>query len=288
MHLTNAIKRPALLWAERISVDEVSSSWRFAAGGREFFQSVSSDRMQQCNAEGQWIVAELGAQQNQWQLRNVRPLPGRIGRSQLEQQLAWVDCTLRDHLADIWSMLAYIDDEALAAFMLSVLADPDIMMPFCLCKASHRHHHDHAGGLLAHSYEVARTAAMLCSQYQLGIRAASVAFVGGLFHDIGKIRLFYNDAAGICGQHEAYTFMVLAGPLEQLRKQSPKLFEALSACFAVRVGKCADPYQVADVVRMCDRLSADVFNWKSAFDRLPHYYWYGKSDLDGRLCKRLG
>ncbi|MCT7655010.1 TraI domain-containing protein [Oceanimonas sp. NS1] len=208
------------------------------------------------------MLAELNGQDEQCQLGLVQTLPAVVGRQQVERQLAWLPEPQQSLLMDVWSMLAVIDDEVLQNFLLDILSNDAIMAPFCQSQASHRHHHDQRGGLLAHSHEVAMTAAMLSSQYGLGQRSIWVAFVGGLLHDIGKIRLYYNENTGTCGQHESLNFMVLGQQLEQLRLVSPKMFEALSACLEARVGKYADPYQVANIVRMCDRLSADVSNWK--------------------------
>tara|TARA_R110002167_G_scaffold204404_9_gene408521 strand:+ start:280 stop:1014 length:735 start_codon:yes stop_codon:yes gene_type:complete len=244
--------------------------------------------MQGVCPEGQWVLAELNDKEGQWLLGSVQTLPVMLGRQQLERQQAWLPEAKQALLVDIWSMLAVIEDGVLRQFLLAVLTDDSIMAPFCQSRASHRHHHDQQGGLLVHSHEVAMTAAMLSSQHGLGQRSVWVAFVGGLLHDVGKIRLYYNESAGICGQHESLNFMVLGPQLEQLRIASPKVFEALSACMAVKVGQYADPYQVANIVRMCDRLSAEVSNWKNAFARVPDHFWYARSPRDQQMYKRLG
>ncbi|ART82290.1 hypothetical protein CBP31_06325 [Oceanisphaera profunda] len=280
--------RPKLLWASQLFNDGALASWQFSEPAWDCSLLLFPWQMQGVCPEGQWVLAELNGQDEQCQLGPVQALPVMVGKQQLERQLAWLPEEQRELLLDMWSMLAYIGDKALQSFLLDVLTDEGIMRAFCQSKASHRHHHDQSGGLLAHSHEVAMTAAMLCTQYRLGQRSSWVAFIGGLLHDIGKIHLYYNEPSGVCGQHDAYNFMVLARPLEQLRAYSPQLFEALSACLTAKTGKYADPYQVANVVRMSDRLSADVFNWKSAFSRVPGYYWYAKSPRDEQLYKRLG
>jgi predicted HD phosphohydrolase len=280
--------RPELLWAEQLFDDGELALWQFRSFDRELSLSLAPMQMQSVCPEGQWVLVELYGQHTLWRLGSVQALPVTVGKQQLERQLAWLAEEQRTLLLDVWSMLAYIGDKALQSFLLDVLTDEGIMRSFCQSRASHRHHHDQSGGLLAHSHEVAMTAAMLCTQHRLGQRSSWVAFIGGLLHDIGKIHLYYNEPAGVCGQHEAYNFMVLARPLEQLRADSPQLFEALSSCLTAKTGKYADPYQVANVVRMSDRLSADVFNWKSAFARVPGYYWYTKSPRDEQLYKRLG
>ncbi|PSJ37795.1 HD domain-containing protein [Zobellella taiwanensis] len=281
-------QRPRLLWASLVFDDGALASWQFSAPAWHCTLLLFPWQMQGVCPEGQWVLAELNGQDEQGQLGSVQTLPAVVGRQQVEHQLAWLSGQQQALLMDVWSMLAVIDDEVLRDFLLDILSNDAIMAPFCNSRASHRHHHDQPGGLLAHSHEVAMTAAMLCSQYGLGQRSIWVAFVGGLLHDIGKIRMYYNENAGICGQHESFNFMVLGQQLERLRLSSPKVFEALSACLETKVGKYTDPYQVASIVRMCDRLSADVSNWKNAFARVPAYFWYARSSRDQQLYKRLG
>ncbi len=192
-------------------------------------------------------------------------------------------------MRDIWGMLGYLRDPALRTFYHSVLTDDALMEIFYKAQASHHHHHDYVGGLVDHSHEVATTAASLCLQHKIGALSASVAFVGGLFHDIGKTYLYYNQhgESGCCGQHEAFNFMVMARPLDKLRMSSPKIFEALSSCLAIKVGRHPDAYLPANMVHLCDRLSVDVCNWRRAFADAPSFYWYAKSPVDAHLYKRL-
>lgn len=280
--------RPELVWAEQQFDNGVAAVWQFSSGEREVSLSLMPLQMQAVNPDGQWVLTDIVYQGGVSRLSSVAPLPQLVDKQKLTQQLALVSEEQKPLLEEIWSMLAYIEGEALRDFLLEVLMNDSIMAPFCQSRASHRHHHDQRGGLLAHSHEVAMTAAMLCSQYGLGKNSIWVAFVGGLLHDIGKIRLYYNENTGICGQHESFSFMVLGQQLEQLRLASPKVFEALSACLETKVGKYTDPYQVANIVRMCDRLSADVSNWKSAFAGVPAHFWYARCARDQQWYKRLG
>ncbi|MDV2858228.1 HD domain-containing protein [Oceanimonas sp. CAM02] len=281
-------QRPQLLWASQLFDDGALASWQFSASAWHCSLSLEPWKMQGVSPYGQWVLVELNEQEGHFRLKSVQTLPEGVSRQQVEHQLAWLPESQQALLMDVWSMLAVIDDEVLRDFLLDILSNDAIMAPFCESRASHRHHHDQPGGLLVHSHEVAITAAMLCSQYGLGQRSIWVAFLGGLLHDIGKIRLYYNENAGICGQHESFNFLVLGQQLEQLRLASPKVFEALSACLETKVGKYTDPYQVANIVRMCDRLSADVANWKSAFAGVPAHFWYARCPRDQQWYKRLG
>ncbi|MGB5854892.1 MAG: HD domain-containing protein [Oceanisphaera sp.] len=274
-------------WANKLFDDGNMAQWQFCSMEQQFSISLAHREMQGVCSEGQWVLTDVYGEYERLQLGTVRPLPMSVTREQLERQLAWLPNSQQLMLADVWSMLMVITDKALNDFLLSVLTDDSIMVPFAQGRASHRHHHDKEGGLLAHSHEVAMTAAMLTNQHGLGRRSIWVAFVGGLLHDIGKIRLYYNEIHGSCSQHESLSFMVLGKSLDRLRLASPKVFEAITACLAVKVGRYTDPYQVANIVRMCDRLSAEVCNWKSAFSKAPNYYWYARSPRDNQIYKRL-
>jgi len=114
--------------------------------------------------------------------------------------------------------------------------------------------------LLEHSVEVALTARMLCQQYQLDSRTADVAFLGGLLHDVGKLYLYYNNSSG----------------------------EGICSCLSASVGKQQIQYMPETIVKMADRLSAEVYHWRRVFVGLPDFYWFHKSDEDARIYKRLG
>lgn len=280
--------RSELLWAEQQFDNGDTAVWQFSTATSETSLSLMPLQMKSVCPEGQWVLADIVAQGGVRHLSSVAPLPKLVDKQKLERQFSWVSEQQKPLLEEIWSMVAYIESDALRYFLLEVLMNDSIMAPFCQGQGSHRHHHNEAGGLLAHSYEVAMTAAMLCNKHKLGSTSVWVAFVGGLLHDIGKTRLYYNESSGICVQHESYNFMLLAAPLERLSVRSPQVFEALSACLSVKVGQYNEPYQVASIVRMCDRLSAEVSNWRRAFLNAPAYYWYAKSPVDNQLYKRLG
>ncbi|GJB30850.1 hypothetical protein [Aeromonas caviae] len=101
--------------------------------------------------------------------------------------------------------------------------------------------------------------------------------------------LYYNVEAGegICSQHEALNFMKLEPHLQSLMSQDPRAFEALSACLSASIGKPLIQYMPETIVKMADRLSAEVFNWRRVFAGLPDFYWFRKSTSDTRIYKRL-
>lgn len=240
---------------------------------------------------GYWLVIEYECYFNSNRTDYVkicqsRPLPLFIDKSQLEQRFI-IDGHYQAEVEILWCHLAYFNDSVLQQFLLDVLLNDELIQRFCRSQGSLNHHHGYAGGLIDHSLEVAESAALLCHQHQLGQRAQEVAFLGGLFHDIGKTILFYNEIDGVCGEHEAYNFLVLSRPLDRLKSASPALFEALSACLYLQNRHQKDPYKIANIVRMCDRLSADLFDWKQAFSQVPSYFWYTKSRDQNCIFKRL-
>ena len=279
-----------LVWAQRGTSPGDHECWRLSSPGRNELLRLQDSLLQEVAPQGQWILLEVVGPGAGLGVRNPVIIPEIGERALIERQYGWLPVNKEYILWEMWGMLAHLQDDALRAFYLSVLTDDAIIRPFFQAKASHRHHHDHVGGLIEHSHEVATTAAALCLQHQVGPLSASVAFIGGLLHDIGKIHLYYNhiEGRGICGQHESFNFMVLAKPLERLSKSAPKIFEAISACLSIRIGGQVDSYLSANMVKICDRLSVDVCNWRRAFDAVPPYYWYAKSPHDAQLYKRLG
>lgn len=129
----------------------------------------------------------------------------------------------------------------------------------------------------------------LCAPQQYPLLCDLWGFLGGLLHDAGKLYLYYNQPAGegVCEQHEALTFMCLQPQLNQLRQHAPRLFEALCGCLTQSDHHAAS-YLPETIVRMADRLSAEVCNWRRAFANTPSFYWYCKSIDNQRIYKRLG
>ena len=273
-----------LLWAERLTD---SNLWSISSLETGLCVQLDFLPLNNCQPDGQWVLGSLVAAEGAWEVYNLRGLPPGIQKNLPEQQMVWVKPENHVFLLNIWSMLAYMEDSALQAFLLDVLSDDQLMLPFCTARASRSYHHNQQGGLLAHSCQVAMCAAMMCTQLHMGCRAAWVAFLGGLFHDLGKTWMFYNEEQGQGGQHESYGLILLASPLQKLRQQSTQLFEALAACLSPRKSYQHDPYQVSEIVRLCDRMSAAAEVQRSAFAGAPDYFWYASSPQDGRLYKRL-
>lgn len=94
---------------------------------------------------------------------------------------------------------------------------------YCHASAARSNHHDYVGGLLYHSYRMARSADELSSLYGMD---SDLVVAGALLHDIGKLIEMDTDALG----HVEYT---LAGQMEGHLLIGCKMVEAA----ADRIGR---------------------------------------------------
>ena len=271
-----------LAWAKKMAEPKL---WEFRMPGARQVIMDSHGILNAIKPTGELIVFE---QHNNQIVQPPTVIYGDHDEALLERHFSWVPAGLEQKQCMLWRMLNLIKVPALRSFYHSVLIDDDIMLPFYRAKASHHHHHDYEGGLFEHSFEVATTAASMARQYNLGHATVCISYLAGLVHDLGKIRMYYNDQdAGVCGQHESYTFMVLSRPLESLRRLAPNLFEALSSAISVKTSRHQSQYLPETIVRMCDQLSAEVAQCRKAFAGMPDYFWYAKAAQENRVYKRL-
>ena len=202
-------------------------------------------------------------------------------------------CAAKQSAAQIqlWTAASEVSDSTLKNFLTRVLSDTSIMQSFYQAKASKSYHHKYEGELFIHSVEVAINARMMAVQYNLPKRTQDSVFIGGLLHDIGKILMHYNtgndNKKGVNGQHESFSFMVLAKHLEELKQQDKSLFEAMSAMLSAQAAnrKYYDYIEEA-IVRSADRLSAHSYELNIAFKNKPADQLF-TSTHGGRKYKRL-
>lgn len=205
---------------------------------------------------------------------------------------AWA---LPHHVAvqtELWKYSAGIEDSILKDFIVAVIGDAKIMYAFYQGKASHSFHHSAKGELFIHSVEVAVNAKKMAVEFGLGKRTQDCAFVCGLLHDIGKLLMFYNTGKnqepGVNGQHEAFSFMILAEHLKELKARDKVLFEVISATLSAQVShKKHHEYIEEAIVRAVDRISAHKDELKTAFKGKPSNQLYANAKR-GRKLKRLG
>lgn len=192
----------------------------------------------------------------------------------------------------LWHYAALVQDPILKEFITNILSDAKIMHLFYSARASQDFHHNEKGGLFAHSLEVSLTAMQLAKTHGLERREVECSFVCGLLHDIGKIMMFYNtdknQQKGVNGQHEAFSFMVLAEHLDTLKNQDKVLFEAISATLSARTAhKKHNDYVIETIVRAADRVSAEVNHSMMAFSNQSSATLRARLK-SGKQYKRLG
>ena len=253
--------------------------------------TLTAEQSARLSSDGQLVIGYLSTDGRCPTVLQEHPLTGICGEAHRSLfMFHHQHCSPAQYplLCDLWSFLGSLPQGPLWDFYYQVLADKEFIQAFFQARASHHHHHQQVGGLLEHSHEVAKTAAMLAMQHQLDKKTVAIAFLGGLLHDVGKLYLFYNQPVGegICEQHEALNFMCLQPQLNQLRQRDPRLFEALCGCLT-QADRYTASYLPETIVRMADRLSAEVCNWRRAFADMPSFYWYRKSKADQRIYKRL-
>ena len=294
-HVIDQLECGELMWATRLQViDQGLGQWQLWSPSAEHCLPLARVTMESIAPAGQLVMATLGLGDQGVTLDMCRGLDGMVGE---EARTLWnfhlgfaINERHGQMILALWRFYSALPPGALQHFFIGILRDRTFIEGFYRGRASHHHHHDHVGGLLEHSVEVAMTAMMLCRQYQLDHQTSDVAFLGGLLHDVGKLYLYYNasQGEGVCSQHEALNFMKLEPYLQQLMYQDPRVFEALTACLSSSLGKPKIQYMPETIVKMADRLSAEVFNWRRVFVGMPDFYWFRKSSSDERVYKRLG
>ena len=165
----------------------------------------------------------------------------------------------------------------LQEFMRRVLERKDRVEVFLRAPASRRYHHSFAGGLLAHSLEVARGVVGMIQLHEphMARDLQETGFVAGLLHDIGKVFTFTADgqptAAARLSEHDAFTLEACASGLAYLDHHCPEIATTLR-----HIWTCASPgsrygtpaaLSLARYVRDADGQNAMVTNQTYAFQK---------------------
>lgn len=243
-----------LVWAQRLGWHGQHERWQLRFPRECLTLSLVPALMANVMPTGQLVLLRLDL--NKGALTDLQPLRLEgIAPALVARHFAWLQVGQEPILRDLWSLSTQITEPALRAFYLTVLDDDAIMAPLFQVRATHHPQHDHVGGLLAHSHEVATTAAQLCRRHRSDRVSAHIAFIGGLLHDMAHLPM--DIAPG--GQHR------LARPLAELRRAAPRQAQMLSRCLAPSRGWRGHDGEPANLVALCDRLSAEVSNWPRAF-----------------------
>jgi 3'-5' exoribonuclease len=163
-----------------------------------------------------------------------------------------------------------IESPALGRFVDSIFADDDLAFAFLQVPASSKYHHNYAGGLLAHSVEVAE---ITSNQQHDNKDVRDIAVVCALLHDIGKVKtLGVNLSSTVLGKvvgHDSLTLEICASTLKELDKAWPE------ASYTMRhVWSCSSPgakygfernSTIANIIQFADKLSVDRYYERETF-----------------------
>ena len=160
----------------------------------------------------------------------------------------------------------------LREFMLNVMRDDRIALPFLALPASQKHHHAYPGGLLEHSLECAefviRATECMNEQGELAICAA-------LLHDIGKTRTLNRASGNLIGallNHDLLTLELLAQPLALMDCTWPDGATALRYLLSWKLqcyGGRSPLMTIAETVQAADRISSGMYNETELFGESP-------------------
>ncbi|MDM1697224.1 HD domain-containing protein [Thiopseudomonas alkaliphila] len=251
-------------------LDRANDIWSVETRDKRFYQESCNLRGLQ-HTDGYIALIEIHSNQLARVLdTEMLQLPQDVVRT----HFAWRQPDQLDAQGALWYYAETIENTVLKEFITNILSDAKIMHPFYIARASQDYHHNEKGGLFKHSVQVALTAIHLACNHELEEDEVECAFVCGLLHDIGKIMMFYNtdknQQKGVNGQHEAFSFMVLAEHLERLKAQDKTLFEAVSATLSANVnGKKHCEYVIETIVRAADLVSAEAYQSRAAFKGKP-------------------
>ena len=180
-------------------------------------------------------------------------------------------CPNKDVFDKLISTARELESPPLKRFVCRVLNQDQVFQRFLQAPASTKYHHSYPGGLLEHSVEVA----CIINNIELyrSPNEKELAIVGGLLHDIGKVRSYNNYGSmslnGKLTDHNAQTLEICAEALKELDSDNYNLAETLR-----HIWTCSSPgsrygrptkFAIGHVVATADRISAEFGNENAAF-----------------------
>ena len=115
------------------------------------------------------------------------------GKVCLDDFLARTDKDTKQMFAEVKKIVGGIKNPQLKALVAEFLADTELMEKFCNAPAATKLHHNYLGGLLEHTHNMLRVAAVILPLYRQV--QADLVLAGIFFHDIGKTEEFSYDMA---------------------------------------------------------------------------------------------
>lgn len=183
-------------------------------------------------------------------------------------------CPMPSLIPRLLRVIDQIKDANLKRFVNRILGDKEIAAPFMKVRGSSHHHHAFPAGLLLHSIEVVE---IVLGMPRLDTQTRDFCIVGGLFHDIGKIRTLNIGGSSLLGclvSHEHLTLSICKKALEELEAAWPDGAYTLMHVWTAK----RTPYAyerktpAAHIIAAADRISSEGAKHAAAFDNLPPWH----------------
>jgi 3'-5' exoribonuclease len=216
------------------------------------------------NVKGHMVY---GSEKNILQIKEIEPVNTMDNPIQRLSKALAVNPNDLDRLLNLRQN---IRSPALGQFIDTIFSEDDIAFSFLQVPASRNHHHNDAGGLLAHSLEAAEIVAAL--PYEKDYEQ-EIAIVAALLHDIGKVSVFNINGTytklGKMVNHDALTLKVCATALKALddswRDASYTLQHAWTCASSGSKNGFKPMCSIASKVRYADNQSCKNYDIQKSF-----------------------
>ncbi|WP_445371985.1 HD domain-containing protein [Methylomonas sp. HW2-6] len=172
------------------------------------------------------------------------------------------------------ALINRIELPPLQDWLIRVLRQRRLGVPFIRLPASRQHHHSHPGGLLLHSVECAEWVERI-AKISLDRQEAALAVTAALLHDFGKVETLRGTPLGRTASHEVLTLTLLEPLLGELEQAWPQGAHGLRQMLGGKNASAKFPkFPGMLLVRMADQYSSALSARTMAFAGLPaHYTW---------------
>ncbi|MCZ8167194.1 TraI domain-containing protein [Silanimonas sp.] len=221
---------------------------------------------------GEVTTMEIQCADTEFLVLGFEPLPEIPLAEALDEQR----CPIPGLVPQVSDLIESLRSAALYRFVREALLHPQALAQFWTSPASRRDHHAHAGGLAAHTLEVAT---MVASSTGVPADDREIGIVYALLHDYGKLWCYGASAWGRDSRaHEQIGYEALLPALDRLIEAEPeagaKLAELLGGPRAPR--DTPYPLAIGKIVRAFDQMSCEktrrpelsppTFGWPASLD----------------------
>lgn len=197
---------------------------------------VNSDCVIEPNSLSHMAVVEVIGQRH-WEGDDIVIYLTYLGKPRAEQVMSLPClytlprdlCPLADKTEQLVSVIQGLKTQPLKQMIKLVLERSDRLEAFMKLPASQKDHHAYPGGLLEHSLQVANNVVAMIEMNEPDLPTVikEAGFVAGLFHDIGKIKIYnlsgYQQPAVGLIDHDQLTLELCANGLAYLDRVMPDI-----------------------------------------------------------------